>query len=66
MGISVNLQLINTLYKQIISSSPGAERIKIDLHVHTPASHDFVYMQFLLSRRSNETAIQIELAMIQT
>lgn len=43
MGISVNLQLINTLYKQIISSSPGAERIKIDLHVHTPASHDFVY-----------------------
>ncbi len=39
----MNLQLINTLYKQIISSSPGAERIKIDLHVHTPASHDFVY-----------------------
>lgn len=39
----MNLKLVNSLYKQIESSSSGAERVKIDLHVHTPASHDFMY-----------------------
>ena len=39
----MNLKLVNSLYKQIESSSSGAERVKIDLHIHTPASHDFMY-----------------------
>lgn len=39
----MNLKLVNSLYKQIEASSSGAERVKIDLHIHTPASHDFLH-----------------------
>lgn len=39
----MNKELVNSLYKQILSSSPGATRVKFDLHIHTPASHDFAF-----------------------
>lgn len=39
----MNKELVNSLYEQILSSSPGATRVKCDLHIHTPASHDFTF-----------------------
>jgi len=38
----LNIQTINSLFNEIIKLPNGVERIKIDLHVHTPASKDFV------------------------
>lgn len=38
----MNAQTIDLLYNEIIKLPNGVERIKIDLHVHTPASKDFI------------------------
>lgn len=41
--MGMNKELVNSLYKQILSLSPRATRVKLDLHIHTPASHDFAF-----------------------
>lgn len=38
----MNIGLVNSLYSQIVQSSDGVSRVKMDLHIHSPASHDFV------------------------
>jgi ABC-type lipoprotein export system ATPase subunit len=38
----MNIDIVNSLYSRIIKSCNGVSPVKIDLHVHTPASHDFV------------------------
>ena len=38
----MNTKTIGALYKKILSLSCGVEKVKIDVHVHTPASHDFI------------------------
>lgn len=37
----MNKETIEMLYAHILNESKGAEKVRIDLHVHTPASHDF-------------------------
>lgn len=37
----MNLTLVQQLYQDILEKSTGAQRTKVDLHVHTPASYDF-------------------------
>lgn len=39
----MNAKIINDLYSKILQTPNGVSRVKIDLHIHTPASHDFVY-----------------------
>lgn len=39
----MNIQTIDSLYNDIVQQSSGAKKIKVDLHIHTPASKDFVY-----------------------
>lgn len=38
----MNTKTINDLYSKIQQTPNGVSRVKIDLHIHTPASHDFV------------------------
>lgn len=38
----MNTKTIGALYNKVLSLSCGVEKVKIDLHVHTPASHDFI------------------------
>ena len=39
----MNSNEIEKLYNKMISMSTGVKKVKIDLHVHTPASYDFSY-----------------------
>ena len=39
----MNTKTINDLYRKIQQTPNGVGVVKIDLHIHTPASHDFVY-----------------------
>lgn len=38
----MNANTINKLYNNMILTPKGVDRIKVDLHIHSPASHDFV------------------------
>lgn len=42
-GSIMNVSLIQKLYQDVQKNSIGVQRIKVDLHVHTPASYDFEY-----------------------
>lgn len=39
----MNIKTISNLYNDIQLAPNGIKRVKIDLHIHTPASHDFVF-----------------------
>mgnify|MGYP003474704642 CR=1 FL=1 len=39
----MNIKTISDLYNDIQLTPNGIKRVKIDLHIHTPASHDFVF-----------------------
>ena len=39
----MNTKIINDLYSKIQQTPNGVGVVKIDLHIHTPASRDFVY-----------------------
>ncbi|MCE5189424.1 MAG: PHP domain-containing protein [Eubacteriales bacterium] len=51
----MNANLAGTLYKRIIDASNGVSKVKIDLHVHTPASHDFK----VLSKCEDDTYVTL-------
>lgn len=38
----MNTNAVNNLYSEILKKSDGAHKVKVDLHIHTPASKDFV------------------------
>ena len=60
----MNTQTIDLLYNEIIKLPNGVERIKIDLHVHTPSSTDTLFWYIIYAFKYTLVAMLVNSNMV--